>query len=227
MRCLCTVTGSSKRHGGGRVARESRFLLCDVTSPRPYTAASSTSLLHEPSSLLASRRASGPACRVLRMRVGREDPFSVLGNPERRIVSGRKLEASAWPAFSVFAGLPGAQKRRRVPAQHKGVPQRLHIIPRRGKRPVFPSFFHPLYTFLDFVPLLIPHLVRRSDTQGCCFIWESIGGEEPRQINNRVRGGGRAPDRQADKGGGGVREKNHSPENNHTSLLPHRLSTSV
>lgn len=122
-----------------------RVNFSSVTSlpPRPYTAASSTSLLHEPSSLLASRRASGPACRVLRMRVGREDPFSVLGNPERRIVSGRKLEASAWPAFSVFAGLPGAQKRRRVPAQHKGVPQGLHIIPRRGKRPVFPSFFHP------------------------------------------------------------------------------------
>lgn len=141
---LCRVCVQSQDHpnatSGGRVARESRFLLSDVTSPRRYTAASSTSLLHEPSSPLAFRRASGPACRVLRMRVGREDQFSLLGNPERLVVSGRELEVSVWPAFSVFAGLPRAQERRRVPAQHKGVPQGLHIIPRRGRRP-FSSYF--------------------------------------------------------------------------------------
>lgn len=141
---LCGVCAQLQDHPNatswGRVARESRFRLSDVTSPRSYTAASSTSLLHEPNSPLASRGASGPACRVLRMRVGRGDQFSVLGNPERLVVSGRELEVSAWPAFSVFAGLPRTQERRRVSAQHKGVPQGLHIIPRRGKRP-FSSYF--------------------------------------------------------------------------------------
>ena len=46
----------------------------------------------------------------------------------------RELEVSPPnQRFPVFPDLPGAEERRRVSAQHKGVPQGLHIIPRRGE----------------------------------------------------------------------------------------------
>lgn len=46
---------------------------------------------------------------------------------------------------SVFPDLPGAEERRRVPEQHKGVPQGLHIVPRRGEC----AFFWPPLRLCD------------------------------------------------------------------------------
>lgn len=132
--------------GGGGRAWRGRVDFSSLTSlpPRPYTAASSTSLLHEPSRPLASRRASGPrlpsiknACRSRRPIVFAREPRKT--HCERPGAESVRLTC----VFPVFAGLPRAQERRRVPAQHKGVPQGLHIIPRRGKRPFFPLPISP------------------------------------------------------------------------------------
>lgn len=135
---------------GGGLAERWWFLFCDVTSPDPTPLAPPTSLPHEPSP--ASRRVSGPGRRVLEcVSVEEKTYFRCSGSQKGAAWAAgsprRELEASHWPASPSFAGLPGAEERRRVPAQHKGVPQGLHIIPRRGKRLFFFPSLLLLYTF--------------------------------------------------------------------------------
>lgn len=109
-------------------------LFADVTSADSPPAAASTSPLLELSP--ASRSVSGPL-RSWRMRVDRLESFSELITAENHCVNSRKTATwgGSLPLTRVIlsADLPRTEKRRRVPVQHKGVSQGLHIISRRSK----------------------------------------------------------------------------------------------
>lgn len=116
-------------------------LFADVTSADSPPAAASTSPLLELSP--ASRSVSGPL-RSWRMRVDRLESFSELITAENHCVNSRKTATwgGSLPLTRVIlsADLPRTEKRRRVPVQHKGVSQGLHIISRRSKSPFLHIF---------------------------------------------------------------------------------------
>lgn len=79
-----------------------------------------------------------------RMRVDRPESFSKLRTAENHCGSSRKTStwAGGLPLTGVIfsADLPRTEERGRVSVQHKGVSQRLHIIPRRGEWPLSSTF---------------------------------------------------------------------------------------
>lgn len=109
----------------------------------------------------------------------------------------RELEVSpSNQRFAVFPDLPGAEERRRVSAQHKGVPQGLHIIPRRGEY---------IFTHSGLSLRVLPLVSTSPNTEKRCFKGR-VRVFERRHCNNKqwVRG--------ADEPlteGGGVREQSH------------------
>lgn len=92
------------------------------------------------------RAVSGPQ-RSRRRRFDAPESFSKLTTEENQRVNRRRSSARAGslPLTRVIlpAGLPRTEKRRRVCVQHQGVPQGLHIIPRRGKTRFSAHFCRP------------------------------------------------------------------------------------